>query len=1061
MKTHIKRVSVLLFPVSACFALVIGLSFFSVSNDSPAHASAQSWDQSNWSGGETATDAFASLNSTGWTRYQLAGSDVLASDDVRLSNLLPGFDCASATTHSAPWVVSGGTLNGDHCVEGAVQLTGDIEVTDSLRIQADSITITGSLDGSGQISTNSNDPTGAGTTREGTGRGGGGAGHGASGEDGSGVNGDTITTTSGEGLSYGTEFGSDTNDGSRGAAGQDGGSGKDGGGGGLGGAAVSLYADTIILSTSASITSDGADGFDGDNATGCSSCKGAGGGGGGSGGSILLSAHSITFAGSNTLSSQGGDGGDGGNSSSYTSTTSSQDYVCGSNYVPVTTCEMTDNYMCNDYPTDCWWGNPTMRCTTRWENQTTCGWVTTTQTVTNNVTGGYDGGSGAGGRIKVFYTDVLDGSPEYVVDGGTVAEAGTNAQVNSTKIQALFSTEFDSENTESKLNTFSWTQTTPGNSSVELQLRTSPDGESWTGWMGPDGTLDTYFSDGTCSFNAPTALCTQSDLPNDLSDGFGDRWVQYQVLLTADQDETPIFDDFNITFDSNSAPIIQSVSPAASQPVHPPFPTDYTVTAFDSDGDDIETFRVIQPLNGSIFYDVSGGGTYVECSSYPCDIAPSSNSITIRYVPEFDVEAAFGGIWTGDVFTISAFDGLLWSTAQTLVATLANIIPDPVVPTQSLVVPPGGSIPVSIAGTNDPETGAGLLNMDPMRYVIDLGAGLDYGSISDSALEPAPEPGFLWGDFEDDLSGHPGSTVTYDAGIDSGVDQFYYYVSDPWGDSSFTNVSVTVSDEDPIIASHVASIPSVPSSFCTAAIEGTNAQFAYEFTYIDPDGITGDSMSAEFEMTTWDNLTFDSGYSAVSSTPLSASYPGTLNKSILFNQSVDPTNATINFGKTYRWRVRVTDADGNTSPWYPNIPSYYDEANPPTTIPFDIITTPDHPYPKADFTWTPNPVRVQGSDPLDITFIPDVVSHYSADTTLDMIWESLGEALDGTNPKVLTLTDSTSSADQQFARELTAGEVMQISLTIQDHSPQQLQCATIKEVGTSPSFPTFQESGGR
>ena len=1061
MATHIKQFSLWLFPVAFCIALVIGLALFFVSNNSPANASAQSWLQDDWSGGETATDAFASLNSTGWTRYLLAGTDVDASSDVQLTNLLPDLDCAGATLHSSPWVVIGGTLAGDHCVSGTVQISDTVTVTDSLRISADTISITGTLDGSGQVSTNSNEPTGTGVARLGTGRGGGGAGHGAAGSDGGGVDGDGEDTTEGEGLVYGSETSADLQDGSRGAAGQDGGSGKSGGDGGLGGAAIALYANSITLSSSASIVSDGSSGADGDDATGCASCKGAGGGGGGSGGTILLSADSITFSGSNSLSVQGGDGGEGGGSSSYTSTSESEEYQCSREWVEVPNCRMADNYICDDYPTDCRWGNPTWRCDYSTKTIHTCGWYTTTQTVTNSVTGGYDGGAGAGGRIKVFYTTVLDGSPQYIVDGGDGGNAGTNHQAFRTKTQGLFSSEFDSENVETKINSVSWTQTTPNNSSVLVQLRTSSDGSSWSGWMGPDGTIDTYFSSGTCSLNGSTVLCSQSGLPSDLKDGLGDRWVQYQTLLTADQSDSPVLDNFSIIFDSNSAPIIESVSPAASQPVHPPFPTDYVVTASDPDGDDIQTFRVIEPLNGSIFYDTTGEGAYTECSSYPCDIAPSSDTITIRYVPTFDVDAAFGGIWTGDVFTIQAFDGLLWSTAQTLVATLANIIPDTVIPTQSLVVPPGGTIPVNIAGSNNPETGGGFLNMDPMRFVIDLSAGLDFGNVTEAALEPEPTPGFLWGELDENLDGNPGASVTYEAGVDSGVDDFFYYVSDPWGDSSFTNVSVTVSDEDPVVASHVASIPSIPSSFCSAAINGENAQYAYEFTYIDPDGVSGDAITAEFEMTTWDNLTFDPGYAAVASTPLGASFPGTINKTILFNQSLDSTNATINFGTTYRWRVRITDADGNISPWYPNIPSYYDVSSPPAVIPFDIITTPDHPYPRADFTWSPNPVRIQGSDPLTITFTPDVLSYYLADTAVDVIWESLGEPLDATNPKVFTLESGTSLAEQQFVRELSNDEIMQISLTVQDKSPQALQCATVKEIGTSPSFPTFQESGGR
>jgi len=108
----------------------------------------------------------------------------------------------------------------------------------------------------------------------------------------------------------------------------------------------------------------------------------------------------------------------------------------------------------------------------------------------------------------------------------------------------LVSTAFDSGEANIILNNLSWTETLETDTDVQLQLRTSPDGTTWTDWMGPDGSTSTYFTDNTGG----------EIMPESISDATNDRWIQYQVILTSTGSATPSISSITLAMNPPAPP---------------------------------------------------------------------------------------------------------------------------------------------------------------------------------------------------------------------------------------------------------------------------------------------------------------------------------------------------------------------------------------------------------------------------------------------------------------------------------------------------------------------------
>jgi len=112
---------------------------------------------------------------------------------------------------------------------------------------------------------------------------------------------------------------------------------------------------------------------------------------------------------------------------------------------------------------------------------------------------------------------------------------------------SLISSPFDANDPTSVFGGVSWQGTTPTDTSIRFQIRTSPNNSSWTVWMGPDGTSDSFF----------TASDGSQDSPAVLSDGSGDQYIQYRVTLEGSGTDTPVLTGTTMTYVVNAPPEIE------------------------------------------------------------------------------------------------------------------------------------------------------------------------------------------------------------------------------------------------------------------------------------------------------------------------------------------------------------------------------------------------------------------------------------------------------------------------------------------------------------------------
>ncbi len=113
--------------------------------------------------------------------------------------------------------------------------------------------------------------------------------------------------------------------------------------------------------------------------------------------------------------------------------------------------------------------------------------------------------------------------------------------------QTLTSSVFDSERAGNRIATLVWNETVPTGTSVQYQIRTSPDNSTWTAFIGPGGSTASHFSNsGIGCTGAGTITCA---VPGAISiaDGANDRYMQYRIYLTATVSATPTVDNIIVT----------------------------------------------------------------------------------------------------------------------------------------------------------------------------------------------------------------------------------------------------------------------------------------------------------------------------------------------------------------------------------------------------------------------------------------------------------------------------------------------------------------------------------
>ncbi len=154
--------------------------------------------------------------------------------------------------------------------------------------------------------------------------------------------------------------------------------------------------------------------------------------------------------------------------------------------------------------------------------------------------------------------------------------------------QELISSPYNTSGNGGYILGVSWNETLAFNSAVQVQLRTSSDGATWSSWMGPDGTSSTYWNStdlhgGGCT-GAGTITCTH--IPTPLKNG-DDHWFQYKVILVANGIAAPTVSDVSVDYDVSLGPGIT--------------PSKTVVTTTEASGFDI--FSVVldkQPASGNV-----------------------------------------------------------------------------------------------------------------------------------------------------------------------------------------------------------------------------------------------------------------------------------------------------------------------------------------------------------------------------------------------------------------------------------------------------------------------------
>ncbi|MFA6973774.1 MAG: fibronectin type III domain-containing protein [Parcubacteria group bacterium] len=133
--------------------------------------------------------------------------------------------------------------------------------------------------------------------------------------------------------------------------------------------------------------------------------------------------------------------------------------------------------------------------------------------------------------------------------------------------QTIVSSWYNTTDSANLLSKIIWDENSslPTGTTVKFQAQTAPDSAgspgTATGWVGPDGTSGSYFSnaDSNCAKVGQTVTC---NVPSsiDIGDGTDDQWVAYQVFFTSDGQNAPQLDDAKLQYVVNGSPTVSNVT---------------------------------------------------------------------------------------------------------------------------------------------------------------------------------------------------------------------------------------------------------------------------------------------------------------------------------------------------------------------------------------------------------------------------------------------------------------------------------------------------------------------
>lgn len=182
------------------------------------------------------------------------------------------------------------------------------------------------------------------------------------------------------------------------------------------------------------------------------------------------------------------------------------------------------------------------------DNLQTNGMSSTTLESLSSANWSASGGFEAGTTTKIDFAADLSTSDSSVSPELDNIEV-TYASYYTSSEQTLISSPFNTESSANILGGIAWTENIPTGTDIKFQLQTAPDDSGspgvWSGWMGPNGTDASYFTDPTGGESLPAALTS----------GGNDQWIQYKIFLSSSNAAlTPTLSDITFTYVVNAPP---------------------------------------------------------------------------------------------------------------------------------------------------------------------------------------------------------------------------------------------------------------------------------------------------------------------------------------------------------------------------------------------------------------------------------------------------------------------------------------------------------------------------
>ena len=229
-----------------------------------------------------------------------------------------------------------------------------------------------------------------------------------------------------------------------------------------------------------------------------------------------------------------------------------------------------------------------------------------------------------------------------------------------TATSTLVSSAFNSQSSANLIAKIAWSESLVAGSDIKFQIRSAPDAAgspgTYTGWKGPDGTANTYFTDPNGGDALPAAL----------ADGTNDQWMQYQVFLTSTGSGNPTLNDVTMTYVANSAPdfnpdypSVSSGGVSATQGSNGLVSIDYSVRDTDTSSGSVHP-GFITP---SFEYSLDNGSTWTSISNLTLVAADYANKAVdqvtyTHYSATWTATSSFTGTYDTDAkIRVVADDG--------------------------------------------------------------------------------------------------------------------------------------------------------------------------------------------------------------------------------------------------------------------------------------------------------------------------------------------------------------------------------------------------------------------